>query len=326
MGRKHSHLSLEERAIISIMLAQGKSHRNIAKAIGRHHTTIGRELQNNSPPVYKGYYLAHKAHQRAIDRRTESHRRPRLKNEHIKNYVTSKLTTGWSPEQIAGRLILDYPDFSIGHEAIYQYIYNEAPQLISHLARHHRKRYLRSHSRKHRQSHIPNRTPLDERPKHVEERKEVGHWEGDTVVSRKSLAALQVLTERKSRFMQITKLERKTSAKMSSAVIRRLKPLPEKARATLTLDNGSENTQHLEINRVLGTKTYFCAPFRSWEKGTVEYSISLVRRFFPKKTDFTRVNYHAVSRVESLLNNRPRKCLNYATPNEVLSGAIAGGM
>jgi IS30 family transposase len=167
---------------------------------------------------------------------------------------------------------------------------------------------------------------LLKRPKETEERKVVGHWEGDTVVSRKSLAALQVLVERKSRYVQLTKLRRKTAGKMKSAVILRLSTLPAGARKTLTLDNGSENTEHREITRALGTKTYFCAPFHSWEKGTVENSIGLVRRFFPKKTDFSIVSDYQVKKVETLLNNRPRKCLNYATPIEALGGAIAGGM
>jgi len=312
--------------MIGIMLAQGESQREIGRRLGRHHTTISRELEHNAPPVYKGYYLAHKAHERAIKRRIESHQRPRLKNQQIKEYVVSKLEDGWSPEQIAGRIALEYPGFHLGYEAIYQYVYLEAPKMIRYLARGHRKRYQRGHSRKHRQSHIPGRISLAERPKETEERNVVGHWEGDTVVSRKSLAALQVLVERKSRYVQLTKLRRKTAGKMKSAVILRLSPLPAGARKTLTLDNGSENTEHREITRALGTKTYFCAPFHSWEKGTVENSIGLVRRFFPKKTDFSIVSDYQVKKVETLLNNRPRKCLNYATPFEALGGAIAGGM
>jgi len=308
------------------MLAQDKSYREIGRALGRHHTTISRELKNNSPPIRKGYYLAHKANQRAVERWEETHRRPRLKSRGIRDYVDCKLQLGWSPEQIAGRISLDYPGFSIGYEAIYQYVYREKPQLIHFLARHHRKRCPRGHSRKHRQSHIPCRIPLDERPKHIVERREIGHWEGDTIVSRKSPKALQILVERKSRIVRLTRLGRKTSGEMRDAVIRQLSPLPAEARKTLTLDNGSENTEHLEITKILGTKTYFCAPFHSWEKGTVEYSIGLVRRYFPKKTDFAQISYYQIKKVESLLNNRPRKCLNYATPNEALSGAITRGM
>jgi len=324
VGKHHSHLSLEERELISIMLAKEKSYREIGKVLGRHHTTISRELQTNSPPVNKGYYLGNRAHRRALNRRSNSHKRERLKNDTIRGYVKDKLMLGWSPEQIAGRISLDRGGTKISYEAIYQYVYREAEQLIRYLPRHHRKRSHLGHSGKHLKSHIPERVSIDERPKHIEYRKEIGHWEADTAGSRKSLAALQVLTERKSRNVCLTKLNRKTSSKMSKAVIRRLKQLPKYARNTITFDNGPENVGHNEITKAIGVKAYFCAPFRSWEKGTVENSVGLVRRFFPKSTDFNRISYYEISKVENLLNNRPRKCLNYATPNEVLSGAIAG--
>ena len=134
------------------------------------------------------------------------------------------------------------------------------------------------------------------------------------------------MIERKSRFAQLTRLKRKTALEMTNAVISRLGVLPADARRTITLDNGSENTEHLDITSVIGTRAYFCAPFHSWEKGSVENLAGLVRRFFPKKTDFSLVTPQQIESVESLLNNRPRKCLNYATPMEVLSGAITGGM
>jgi IS30 family transposase len=319
-------LSIGEREIIGLMLAQDKSCREIGKAIGRHHTTISREIQINAPPVRKGYYLAHKAQERATERRIETHKRPRLKTEQIRRYTRKMLKKGWSPEQIAGRIAEDSPGQSIGYEAIYQYVYEERPELIQHLARSHRERFPRGHSRKHCRSHIPRRRSLEQRPKEVEERKVIGHWEGDTIVSRQSPAGLQVTTERKSRFVRITKINRKTSSKAMKAVIRQLKDYPLNLRKTLTLDNGSENTEHERITAAIGAQTFFCAPFHSWEKGTVENTNGLIRRFFPKKTDFARISYYEVKKVEQLLNNRPRKCLNYATPQEVLSGAFAGGM
>jgi len=322
VGMYHSHLSIDERESIGLLLAQGKTQREIGRVLGRSHTTIGRELENNTPPINKGYYLAHKAQERAVQRRIDTHKRLRLKDEQTKNYVVSKLKLGWSPEQAAGRLPIDCPSQHISYEAIYQFVYKESPDLIKYLPRSHRKRFPRGHSRKHRRSHIPERIPLDKRPSEVIERATVGHWEGDTMVSRKSKSALQILVERRSRFAQITRLDRKTAMEMTNAVISRLGVLPVEARQTLTLDNGSENTDHLVITSVIGTKAYFCAPFHSWEKGSVENTAGLVRRFFPKKTDFSLVTPQQVEAVETLLNTRPRKCLNYATPMEVLSGAI----
>jgi len=324
VGRKHNHLSLEEREIIGIMLAQDKSYREIGKALGRHHTTISREIESNAPPVRKGYYLAHKAHKRATERRIETHKRPRLKDEPTRKYVVRMIKKGWSPEQIAGRIAKDYSGLTISYEAVYQFIYEEKPRLIPFLARSHRKRFPRGHSRKHSRSHIPRRIMLEQRPKEVGTRKTIGHWETDAITSKQSLSALQATTERKSRYVRITKLSRKTSSKAMKAVIRQLKDFPLPLRNSITLDNGPENTEHERIPAAIGAQTYFCAPYHSWEKGTVENTIGLIRRFFPKRTDFARINYYEVKKVEQLLNNRPRKCLNYSTPQEVLSGAIAG--
>jgi IS30 family transposase len=324
VGERFKHMDIGERETIGIMLAQGKSLRQIGKAIGRNHTSVSREIEVNAPPIRKGYYRAHKAQIRASIRNVESHKRSRLKNQQIREYVTEKVLLGWSPEQIAGRLIIETDSSPISHEAIYQYIYESAPELIKYLARSHRKRFPRGHTNKHRKTHIPERTPIAERSPEVETREAAGHWEGDTVVSKKSLAALQVLTERKTRFIRITKMRRKTSAIMSNGIIRRLGSLPKRLRMTLTYDNGSENADHLKVNRVLGMRSYFCEPYHSWEKGTVENSIGLIRRYFPKRTDFNLISHGRVMRVEDALNNRPRKCLDYSTPREALSGAIAG--
>lgn len=324
MGKGFKHLDADERDTIGIMLAQGKSLRKIGKAVGRNHTTIGREIEVNGPPIRKGYYRAHKAQIRASIRNVESHKRLRLKNQRLRAHVAEKIMMGWSPEQIAGRLKIDWPSLRISHEAIYQYIYETAPDLIKYLARSHRKRYPRGHTNKHRKTHIPERTPITERPPEVETRETAGHWEGDTVVSKKSLAALQVLTERKTRIVRITKMTRKTSAIMSNGIIRHLGALPKRLRKTMTYDNGPENADHLKVNRILGMKSYFCEPYHSWEKGTVENSIGLIRRYFPKKTDFALISPVQIMRVENSLNDRPRKCLDYSTPKEAFSGAFAG--
>jgi IS30 family transposase len=315
---------MEEREMIGLMLVQNKSYREIGKALKRHHTTISREIETNAPPVRKGYYLAHKANKRAIERRIKTHKRPRLKDEATRKHIMKKIRQGWSPEQISGRMIKDCQKTTISHEAIYQFIYEEQPQLIFFLARSHRKRFPRGHSRKHSRSHIHRRIMLEQRPKEIETRKTIGHWETDAVTSKKSLASLQVTAERKTRYVRITKLNRKTSSKAMKAIIRQLKNYPLSFRSSVTLDNGPENTEHERLSDAIGVQTYFCAPYHSWEKGTVENTIGLIRRFFPKRTDFSKVSYYNVKRVERLLNNRPRKCLKYFTPQEVLSGAIAG--
>jgi transposase, IS30 family len=320
----YSHLTVEERDQISVLKAEGLSFRSIASELGRHHTTISRELDRNAPPVRKGRYLSHKAHERSVQKKSQAHQRDRLKNEDIRRYVERGLSIFWAPEQISWSMPSKLKGQTISHEAIYQYIYKERPDLVEALTRHHRKRQNRGHSRKHHKSHIPNRISIEKRPKYIEKRIQAGHWERDSMVSRSSKACLDVKVERKSRKVLLDKLERKTAKAVRIVAITRLKRYPSHLRRSLTYDNGSEHAEHEKINKALGTKSYFCHPFSSWERGTNENTNGLIRRFLPKKTDFSKVSIKQIKRIEFLLNNRPRKCLNYKTPEEVflMSGAL----
>jgi IS30 family transposase len=317
--KTYKHLSITDRELISILKAQNKPLREIARAINRDPATISRELKRNAPPVHTGYYLAHKAHQRSDKRKSKAHQRHRLKNDAISAYVRKKLSLGWSPEQIAGRLPRDHPGFCISHEAVYQYIYKEHHELIPLLVRSHKKRQKKGHNRKHKKSHIPNRVGIQDRPQDIATRQNAGHWESDTVVSRHSTAALLLLTERKTRVTLIEKLQPKTALENAQGIISRLHGFPKPLRQTITYDNGSENTKHETVNRQLHTRSFFCTPYHSWEKGSVENAAGLVRRIYPKKTDFAIVPDEDIAATEFLLNNRPRKCLNYLTPLEAMA-------
>lgn len=317
--KTYNHLSQDERIEITILKAQGKSIRYIAKTLKRDPSTISRELKRNAPPVYSGYYRGHKAHERAIKRKSQAHKRKRLKIDKIRAYVAKKLLFGWTPEQISGRISNDHTGFSISHEAIYQYIYKERTELIPLLPRSHKKRKKRGQGKKHKNLHIPNRVSINDRPKYIEKRKQIGHWESDTVISRQSKFALLVILERKTRFIIMNILHQKTSQQTKNCIINRLISFPDYLRRTITYDNGSENTEHEKVNHILHTNSYFCNPYHSWEKGSVEYAISLIRRYFPKKTDFAKLSKIDIETVETLLNNRPRKCLNYSTPLEILT-------
>jgi IS30 family transposase len=309
-----------------VMLWEKKSLGEIAKALGRSKSTISRELNNNSSPEHKKY-LSHRAHQRAMQKRKNASCRQRLKNEQTILYVTSKLKEDWSPEQIAGRLSIDQPELSISHEAIYQYIYHPATanrqKLIQCLRRAHRKRKSKGVGRKERKTKIPGRVPIELRPSLVDDRSQFGHWEGDSLISRKSLIALNSLVERKSRLLFLTKLERKTAEATRDVVVNRLKSLPPWARRTLTLDNGTENAKHQEITASTGTNCFFANPYSAWERGTNENLNGLVRRYLPKGTDFRKISKTEIARIESLINNRPRKCLGFKTPLEVASACVA---
>lgn len=322
MSKSYGHLSPEERDEIAMLYAQDVSLNDIAKRLKRSTSTVSREIQRNGSQITIVYH-ARQAQQRATERNSQSHSRARLKNTGIRRYVISKVKHGWSPEQIAGRLPTKHPDWKISHEAIYQYIYDKnvrlEEDLVPYLARGHSKRQHKGHRHTHTSSHIPHRISINERPKRILKRNQFGHWETDSVVSRQSLNALNVIVERKSRYTVITKLKRKSAQQTRFAVTHALSHLDAPARRTITYDNGSENVEHRQTNKNLGTRSYFCNPFHSWEKGTVENTIGLIRRVFPKKTDFSKLTHYEIKTLERKLNNRPRKCLSFKTPLEVFS-------
>lgn len=317
---KYRHLSSEERDKIAVLRATGLKPGGIGKVLGRNKSTVSRELRRNRAPIYD-VYLAHNAQKRAQKRKREAARRPRLKNSAIRQYAITRIMKGWSPEQISGRICLDHPGLNISHEAIYQYIYDpqnrEEIDLVPYLARSHRRRKNRGQGKKHSKSHIPNRISIDERPEHIEQRKEPGHWEADTMISRQSKAAIAVATERTSRLVKVGKLDQKSASEFRKALNRQLIQYPQHMKQTITYDNGSENVEHEFVNKVLGTQSYFCHPYHSWERGTVENTIGLIRRFLPKKTNFATIAKEQIKRIETELNDRPRKCLAFKTPSEV---------
>jgi len=322
----YNHLSSEERDKIAYLRAKEISISDIAKSIGRDKSTISRELNRNKSPIYN-VYLANRAHERAAKRKHLSVQRERIRNPFIRGYVMKKLKLKWSPELIAGRLPLESPGLQISHEAIYQFIYDKSTHLehplVPYLARAHKRRRLRTHSHRHKTLHIPQRVSIRERPLEVQTRIQPGHWEADTLISRRSKAALAVILERTSRHLHLVKLPAKTSRSFRQALTRRLNPYPQHLLLSITYDNGCENVEHEYTNKMLGTKSYFCEPFHSWEKASIENAIGVIRRFFPKKTDFALVTNEQVKRVETLLNTRPRKCLHYRTPNEILGACVA---
>jgi len=326
MGKQYSHLSPEERERIAVLLGKGATKGEIAKELGRNKGTISREINRNASPEYN-CYLGHRAQQRADLRAENSHNHPRLRDEGIRNYVLFHLEIGWSPEQISGRISIDNPAWSISHEAIYQYIYDsgtpDRKRLIGFLRRSHRIRKPKSIGRRVRPTKIPNRIPIDERPASVLTREEFGHWETDSLVSRKSSAALNSTTERKTKLLFLSKISSKTAKETSGAIIKRLQSLPFYARQTLTLDNGTENAKHEDITKSLGTKCYFAHPYHSWERGTNENTNGLIRWYLPKGTDFSKISDEQIRRIESALNNRPRKCLGFKTPLEAACSFVA---
>ena len=293
------------------------SYREIGRRLNRSHTTISREYKRN---LWCGrHYYIRSAQEFYEERLKKRAKRFRLKTKKVRDYVTKKLNLGWSPEIISGRLKNFQPANYVCHESIYQYIYIEQPDLTKYLARKHIRRRKRYTYRKPKER-IKNRTPISSRPPEVDTRESPGHWESDTIVGGDRKSGLNVIVERAFRLVNISFMSEKTAKNTRDTIVRRLSNHPEELVSSITYDNGSENVLHEDINTALQTESYFCEPYHSWEKGSVEQVNELIRRYLPKGTDFNEVKPAEINRIEKLLNNRPRKCLNYRTPYEVYRG------
>lgn len=301
----------------------------MAKALKRSPSSIFRELKRNFPTC-RNAYTPRVAHVRALTNRKSRGRHDRLKKEAIRQYVITHLKQGWSPEQISGRIERGIGE-TISHEAIYQYVYAQIyvggigprpgrEDLRPYLRRKRKRRLGKGFRATKRVRSLPGRS-IDTRPDIVERRARIGDWESDTVESRDHKPGINTLVDRKTGFVLITKLNAKTSVSTAEAITKRLDGLPVR---TITADNGPENQNWKFVETVTGAQWYFANPYHSWERGTNENTNSLIREYFPKKTDFTQISDAEIAEVEYALNTRPRKRLNYLTPLEAFSVALAG--
>ena len=318
MPKRYKHFDHKERTVIYWWRKENLSQREMARRLRRSHASISRELRRN---LWCGQrYFPRGAQILYDDRMQQRAPRYRLKSQPVRDYVHQKLHSGWTPEVIAGRLNQPGELPYACQESIYQYIYGLAKHLIGCLPRHHPKRKPKRPYRK-TGERIKNRTSIALRPLAANARKTCGPWEADMIVAGDRQHGLTVLVDRTSRLTQISFLENRTAAATTKVMLRRLKAYPRSLTHSMTYDNGSENTLHEGSNAALGTASFFCAPYHSWEKGSVEQVKGLIRRFFPKGTNFHELGHGEINRVEKLLNNRPRKCLHYRTPYEVFREA-----
>lgn len=316
MKRHYQQLTSQERDQMAVWLAEGHGVREIGRRLDRCASTISREVERNGPRIRRRAYLSQAAQRRSEQRRRVTHQRARLKEEGLRQYVMTRLRRGWSPELIAGRLREEVSGLRISHEAIYQWLYADQPGAVRYLPRHHRRRKRKPYRKKPVRCSIPHRVSIDERPQEIATRQEAGHWELDTAFFHHCPSLLVVMTERKTRFTQLAKLPAPTAEALWRATVQRQRRIPRALRKSFTYDNGRENTRHMRINTELGTTSYFCHPGCSWEKGTVENTIGLLRRLLPKSTSLEHLPDEVIARVERWLNTRPRKCLGFKTPKE----------
>lgn len=317
------HLTEQERYVICHLHMAGFSQAAIGRTLGRHRATIGRELKRNRSPIGRGYFYD-TATRLSRQRRDRANRRYKLDDTPLGEWVRRGLQRRWSPQQIAERLKRDHrddPAMRVTHETIYCWVYRRSAAgepCHEPLRRRHRKRRRRCARRVHR-GQIPGRIGIEQRPAVVDRRSRFGDWEADTMQGAKGQGALATHVERKSRYLLIRKLTDQRAQTFNHATIKVFGAIPGRLRKTLTCDNGKEFARFKQIETRLNIDVYFANPYAAWDRGTNENTNGLLRDFFPKGIDFTRVSHARVAKVQRMLNNRPRKCLNYRTPAEVLS-------
>ena len=329
MEKSRKRLTLNERIVIETLLKENKSKSYIAKQLNRNRSTVTREVNNwviNPTDKYSATIADFYAKDDYLNKRNKD-KINTYKN--LKYFVYKGLLSGFSPEQIAGRIKLLHPNdaiMSISYEAIYQHIYKHrqsylGKKLIKLLPYHHHKR---RQNRKFgiKKSRIKDQINISQRPENVKLRLEVGHWEGDLMIGVGQKSAIGTIVERKTRFTFIVKIENRKSKTVTQQFAKIMNTMPKFIRKTMTYDNGMEMANHQWLTQNTGMDIYFANPYSSWERGTNENTNGLIRRFFPKGTDFNKISIEQLKQAETALNNRPRKVLGYKTPNEMIKQEI----
>jgi transposase, IS30 family len=321
----YKQLGQEQRYVIDRLLRQGKSQNEIANVLGYHKSTISRELKRNTPKRGRGAkeYNPDRADMKAERRHREKNKHITFTDEMRRQIVKQLAVEKLSPELIAQNGRKDNPCF-VSHETIYQWIWNmkhshkredEPYQLLYKDLKHGRRRRKRGNYHDNRGC-ISNRVSIEKRPAIVEKRKRIGDVEVDLMLGKNHQPGLLVITDRASLKTSLVKISTKASKPIAKSIIRKMKPCKQWLK-TMTYDNDLAFALHTTVNKELKTKSFFTHPYTSQEKGTVENRIGVLRRFFPKKTDFTQVTAKQVNRVEKMINERPVRKFNYQTPNTV---------
>jgi IS30 family transposase len=326
----YTHLTRQERVDLSL-LKNAVSLREIGRRLGRNHTSISRELKRNGPALPHQVYVADTAHGRAQRRQSLARHYRRQDHAPLLRYVERRLRSDWSPEAISGRLKLNHPDDSrmrISPETIYRWVALDSQQggeLYRRLRRRHKHRRRQKRYGAGRRF-IPGRVGIEQRPAIVNERSRFGDWEGDLVVGSRNSGAIATHVERRSRYLKASLLENRKAETFNAAATPVYQQLPEALRQTLTLDNGKEFSRFKDLESSTKLKVYFADPYAAWQRGTNENTNGLLRFYFPKGTDFSQVSEDELNRAVKRINHRPRKCLGYRTPYEVMREALGGAL
>ena len=314
MTKGYSHLSHEHRCQLYALHKRGLSQRAIAADLGVGQSSISRELKRNKGR--RGYRLG-QATAKAWQRRHKASSKPRKLTKRIKAILERQLRKRqWSPEQISGWLKNEH-GIALSHERIYQYIWADKKEGgdLHRCLRRRGKKYNRRGAINAGRGLIPGRVDIAKRPLIVASRKRVGDWEGDTIIGKNHRGAIVSIVERKTLFTLLSKQQDKTASRTTKTIRKVMHPHRKKVH-TITFDNGKEFADHQSIAAGLNADVYFATPYHSWERGLNENTNGLVRQYFPKNTDFTKITSRQVRKVQDLLNHRPRKTLGFKTPHE----------
>jgi transposase, IS30 family len=307
----YHHLTEVERHQIEAAISLGLSMSEISRRLKRHRSTIFRELKRNGH-MYREGYSAYYSNTQYKTRRERSKRKFIIRNQ-LKRFINERIKVQWSPEQIVGRC-RSQGHKSVGIETIYRYLYRDKKQggsLWINLRHSKGRRKKRFSSQRWPLAVL--RPTLEQRPKIVEQRKRKGDFERDLIVGAARQGYLITIVDRKTKLLRLAKLKQATAEQVHSATLTELKDLEPK---TITNDNGREFMHYKQTAKDLGASIYFCRPYASWERGTVENTNKLIRQYFPKKTNLKEIRNETIKMVEALLNNRPRKKLGFKTPIE----------
>lgn len=314
--KTYRRMTFEDRIQVKAYLEAGLNQSQIAVKTGFHKSTISRELSRNRGR--KGYRF--KQAQRLSLERQEWRLKARKLTPSLISSIEFLLKKKWSPEQISRRLVYEGKT-TVSYETIYQHVYSNyksGGSLFTDLRFGHRKRKPRfPRKNKDRRGIIQNAVSIEKRPPGANNRSRYGHWERDTMFGQDKKNSVLILADRKSRFLKLGKLSRRTSEKTLKKTKELLKGLSCK---TMTNDRGREFSDHEKLTKDLKMPVFFCHPYSSSERGTVENRIGVLRQYFPKGTDLKFLKHKTLKAIEWDLNNRPMKCLDWRTPYEVLYG------
>ena len=328
---QYRRLSSAEREEVRRGLAQGTELSAIARRLGRAPSTIAREVRHNSGKSgYRAFSAGNRAKARASSRNQGKSRLTR--DERLRGYVMEKLRKRWSPREIVKRLAAEYPDdrtMRLSHEAIYRYIYvlprgalkTTFIQALRQARAYRRKRKSRDHEET--RGKIVEMLSIKERPHEVADRTIPGHWEGDLILGKHQRTALGTLVERTTRYTILVPLKAKDATSVRKAYAKELRSLPREITKTLTYDQGKEMSEHKQFTIDTGITIYFAHPGSPWERGTNENTNGLLRQYFPKGTEFDKVSFREIKRVQRELNDRPRAVLHWQKPTEVINHLVA---